>query len=133
MNHTQQNSLKGCAYMLGITTQELIDVLHNASKVKEIRTASGCPFVLPSREGKEESLPEVYQSYRQGRRTDTDCFEEPDYTNADECKRAVTQLKQALHYWQIEGSYWHGMFLQQVKDDALWREATASTKLEQGK
>ena len=115
MNHTQQNSLKGCAYMLGITTQELIDVLHNASKVKEIRTASGCPFVLPTRQGKEESLPEVHKSLGQGRRTDTDCFTEPNYANPDECKRAVTQLMQALHYWQIEATHWHGMWLNNLK------------------
>jgi len=110
MNHTAQNSLKGCAFMLGITVEELIDVLHNASKIKEIRTASGCPFVLPAREGKEESLAEVCQSYREGRRTDTDCFEEPNYANPDECKRAVIQLTQALRYWQIEATHWHGMW-----------------------
>lgn len=129
MNHTAQNSLKASAYLLGLSVEELIDVLHNASKVKEIRTASGCPFVLPTRQGKEESLSEVYQSFRQGRRTDTDCFEEPNYANADECKRAVTQLKQALHYWQIEGSYWHGMYLNQIKDASLMKEAIASAKL----
>lgn len=117
--------------MLGISVEELIDVLHNASKVKEIRTTSGCPFVLPAREGKEESLSEVYQSFRQGRRTDSDCFEEPNYANADECKRAVTQLKQALHYWQIEGQYWHGMYLIVLQDttDPLVREAIASSRL----
>ena len=115
MNHTKQNSLKGCAYMLGISVEELINVLHNASKVQEIRTTSGCPFVLPTREGKEESLSEVCESFRQGRRTDTDCFEEPNYANPDECKRAVIQLSQALHYWQIEAQHWHGCWLNTIK------------------
>jgi hypothetical protein len=111
MNHTAQNSLKASAYLLGITVEELIDVLHNASKVKEIRTASGCPFVLPVRQGKEESTPEVRLFDGEGRRTNSDCFEEPNYANADECKRAVTQLKHALNYWQIEGTYWYNMWV----------------------
>lgn len=115
MNHTKQNSLKGCAYMLGITVEELIDVLHNASKIKEIRTTSGCPFVLPTREGKEESLSEVCESYRERRRDDSDCFKEPDFSNADECKRAITQLTHALHYWQVEATHWHGMWLNNLK------------------
>jgi hypothetical protein len=115
MNHTAQNSLKASAYLLGLSVEELINVLHNASKVQEIRTASGCPFVLPAREGKEESLSEVCQSFRQRRRVDTDCFEEPNYANPDECKRAVTQLKDALHYWQIEAKHWHGCWLNQLQ------------------
>lgn len=115
MNHTAQNSLKASAYLLGLSVEELINVLHNASKVKEIRTSSGYPFVLPSREGKEESLSEVCESYRQGRRDDTDCFTEPNYANANECKRAVTQLTQALHYWTIEAKHWHGMWLNNLQ------------------
>jgi len=115
MNHTLQNSLKSSAFLLGISVEELINVLHNASKIQEIRTPSGCPFILPTRESKEESLPEVCESFRQRRRVDTDCFEEPNYANPDECKRAVTQLKDALHYWQIEGKYWHGMWLHELK------------------
>ncbi len=111
MNHTKQNSLKGCAYMLGISVEELIDVLHNASKIKEIRTSSGCPFVLPAREGEEESLPEVHQSFHKGRRDDFDSFTQPDFTNADECKRAVTRLVHGLAYWQIEANYWHDKWL----------------------
>lgn len=123
MNHTAQNSLKASAFMLGISVEELIDVLHNASKFKEIRTSSGCPFILPARESKEESLSEVYQPYRQGRRTDTDCFKEPNYSNADECKRAVTQLTQALHYWQIEATYWHDKWLTNLKSKADYFKA----------
>lgn len=115
MNHTAQNSLKASAYMLGLSVEELIDALHNASKIKEIRTASGHPFVLPTREGKEESLSEVYQSVREGRRTDTDCFTEPNYANADECKRAVTQLMHSLDYWQIEATHWHDKWLNGLK------------------
>lgn len=117
MNHTAQNSLKASAYLLGLSVEELIDVLHNASKIKEIRTSSGCPFVLPVRQGKEDSIPEVHQSIRQGCRTDTDRFEEPNYADADECKRAVTRLSHSLHYWQIEATYWHGMWLNNLKDE----------------
>jgi len=118
MNHTAQNSLKASAYLLGISVEELIDVLHNASKIKEIRTASGCPFSLPTRESKEESPSEVCQSLREGRRTDTDCFTEPNYANADECKRAVTQLMYSLDYWQIEATYWHDKWLTNLKSEA---------------
>ena len=118
MNHTAQNSLKASAYLLGLSVEELIDVLHNASKVKEIRTASGCPFVLPVRESKEESPSEVRQPVSEGRRTDTDCFTEPNYANADECKRAVTQLMHSLDYWQIEATYWHDKWLTNLKSEA---------------
>ena len=111
MNHTKQNSLKGCAYMLGISVEELINVLHNASKVQEIRTASGCPFVLPTRESTEESAPEVHRTDDEGRRGDTDSFKEPDYSDAEECKRAVTRLVHSMGYWQIEATYWHNMWL----------------------
>lgn len=115
MNHTAQNSLKASAYLLGLSVEELINVLHNASEVKEIRTSSGCPFVLPSREGKEEHLPEVHKPIGEGRRVDTDCFKEPNYANADECKRAVRQLMHSLEYWQIEATHWHGMWLNNLK------------------
>jgi hypothetical protein len=118
MNHTAQNSLKASAYLLGLSVEELIDVLHNASKVKEIRTASGCPFVLPVRESKEESPSEVRQPVSEGRRTDTDCFTEPNYANADECKRAVIQLMHSLDYWQIEATYWHDKWLTNLKSEA---------------
>jgi hypothetical protein len=111
MNHTAQNSLKGSAFMLGITVEELIDVLHNASKIKEIRTASGCPFVLPVRQSKEESTPEVRFADNERRRSDTDGFTQPNYADADECKRAVTRLTVSLGYWQIEADYWHSMWL----------------------
>ena len=115
MNHTAQNGLKASAYLLGITVEELIDVLNNASKIKEIRTTSGCPFILPTREGTEESTPEVRFADNQRRRSDTDGFKEPDYTNADECKRAVTRLYVSLGYWQIEAGYWHGMWLNSIR------------------
>ncbi len=114
MNHTAQNSLKASAYLLGLSVEELIDVLHNASKIKEIRTASGCPFVLPVRESKEESAPEVHISDNQGRRSNLDVFEEPDYSDANECKRAITQLKQALHYYQVESAHWYGMWVNEL-------------------
>ena len=115
MNHTKQNSLKSCAYMLGITVEELIDVLHNASQIKEIRTASGCPFILPTREGKEESSPEVHFSDSERRRVNLDSFTQPDYSNADECKRTVTRLVVSLGYWQIESDYWHSMWLNNLE------------------
>lgn len=115
MNHTAQNSLRGSAFMLGITVEELIDVLHNASKIKEIRTSSGCAFVLPPREGKEESAPEVRFADNERRRSDIDGFTEPNYADADECKRAVTRLIASLGYWQIEANYWHGMWLNNLK------------------
>ena len=115
MNHTAQNSLKASAYLLGLSVEELINVLHNASKVQEIRTASGCPFVLPTREGKEEHLPEVHKPIGEGRRVNTDRFEEPNYANADECERAIVRLMHSLDYWQIEADYWHGMWLNNLK------------------
>lgn len=115
MNHTAQNSLKGSAFMLGITVEELIDVLHNASKIKEIRTASGCPFVLPVRQSKEESTPEVRFADNERRRSDTDGFTQPNYADADECKRAVTRLTASLGYWQIEANYWHNMWLNNLQ------------------
>ena len=115
MNHTAQNSLKASAYLLGLSVDELINVLHNASKVQEIRTASGCPFVLPTREGKEKSAPEVHQPDGQGRRDDSDSFTEPNYANADECQRVVTRLTHSLRYWQIEANYWHGMWENNLK------------------
>lgn len=101
--------------MLGISVEELIDVLHNASKIKEIRTASGCPFVLPAREGEEESSPEVRFADNQRRRSDTDGFTPPDFTNADECERAITRLTVSLGYWQIEAGYWHNMWLNNLQ------------------
>jgi hypothetical protein len=111
MNHTAQNSLKASAYLLGLSVEELIDVLHNASKTKKIRTASGCPFVLPARESKEKSAPEVCVADNQRRRSDSDVFKEPNYSDANECERAVKQLMHSLDYWQIEANYWHGMWL----------------------
>ncbi len=115
MNHTAQNSLKASAYLLGLSVEELINVLHNASQVQEIRTASGCPFVLPAREGTEKPSPEVRFDDNQRRRTDTDGFTEPNYADADECKRAVTRLVQSVRYWEIEASYWHGMWLNNLQ------------------
>jgi len=47
MNHTKQNSLKACAYMLGITVEELIDALKRATKEKPIKTLSGHNFEIP--------------------------------------------------------------------------------------
>ena len=122
MNHTEQNSLKASAYLLGLSVEELIDVLYKASKIKEIRTSSGCPFILPARESKEESISKVHKSNGQGCRTDTDCFEEPNYANADECKRAVTRLSHSLQYWQIEATYWHGMWLNNIKDEKVKKD-----------
>lgn len=111
MNHTAQNSLKSSAFLLGITVEELIDVLHNATQIKEIRTASGCPFILPTREGTEKPAPEVHIFDYQRRRDDIDGFATPDFTNADECKRAVTRLVHGLAYWQVEATYWHDKWL----------------------
>lgn len=111
MNHTAQNGLKSSALLLGISVEELIDVLHNATKIKEIRTPSGCAFILPTRESTEKSAPEVHSPDSQGRRPHPDGFTPPDYANPDECKRAVTRLEASLGYWQIEADYWHGMWL----------------------
>lgn len=111
MNHKAQNSLKASAFLLGISVEELIDVLHNASKIKEIRSTSGCPFILPTRESEKESIPKIRVFDSEGRRTHSDSFKEPNYADADECKRAITQLLQAVHYWQIEGTYWHNMWM----------------------
>jgi len=41
MNHNNQNGLKASALLLGLSVEELIQILHNANSVKEIRTASG--------------------------------------------------------------------------------------------
>lgn len=46
MNHTKQNSLKACAYMLGISVEELIDALKRASNEKPIKTISGQIFEI---------------------------------------------------------------------------------------
>lgn len=115
MNHTAQNSLKASAYLLGISVEELIDVLHNASKIKEIRTTSGYPFVLPSREGEKKPAPEVHKSDNKGCGTDSEGFTQPNYADADECKRAITRLTHGVRYWQIEADYWFGMWLNEIK------------------
>lgn len=115
MNHTAQNGLKASAYLLGISVEELIDVLNNASQIKEIRTTSGCPFILPTRQSKEESSPEIRFADNERRRSDIDGFTPPDYANADECKRAVTRLTVSIGYWQIEAGYWHSMWLNNLR------------------
>lgn len=115
MNHTAQNGLKASAYLLGITVEELIDVLHNASKVKEISTPSGQPFSLPSRPSQTQPTPEVCNDDLKRRRSDTDVFKEPNYSDAQECKRAVTQLMHSLNYWEIEATYWHDKWLNSLK------------------
>lgn len=115
MNHTAQNSLKASAYLLGLSVEELINVLHNASKVQEISTASGCPFVLPVREGKEESAPTICVSNDNRGRIYFEGFTEPDYSNPNECKRAVEILKHSINYWQIDATYWHGMWEHELR------------------
>lgn len=132
MNHATQNGLKASAYLLGITVEELIDVLHNASKVKEIRTPSGQPFSLPSRPSQTQPTPEVYNDDLKRRRSDTDVFKEPNYSDAEECKRAVGQLCHALDYFQIEATYWYGMWFNNLSHNSMIREARASVALSKG-
>lgn len=67
MNHNNQNGLKASALLLGLSVEELIQILHNANSVKEIRTASGQPFILPA-VWSEEKQSEVHLLDNQGRR-----------------------------------------------------------------
>jgi hypothetical protein len=67
MNHNNQNGLKASALLLGLSVEELIQILHNANSVKEIRTASGQPFILPA-VWCEEKRSEVHLLDSQGRR-----------------------------------------------------------------
>jgi hypothetical protein len=84
MNHTAQNSLKASAYLLGISVEELIDVLHNASQIKEIRTTSGFPLSLPIRTGQKKPAPEVCGADDKRCRTDTSVPKEPSDSNANQ-------------------------------------------------
>lgn len=121
MNHYEQNTLKGCAFMLGISVEELINVLHNASKIKEIRSANGQPFVLPNRVSQEELAPEIHRPHDTGSGDDSGAFKKPNYADAKECERAVTQLEHSVRYWSIEANYWHSMWLSQLAD--RWKTA----------
>jgi len=82
MNHTAQNSLKASAYLLGISVEELIDVLNNASQIKEIRTTSGFPLSLPTRTGQTQPAPEVCGADDKGCGTDTQVPKKTNNANA---------------------------------------------------
>ena len=87
MNHTEQNGLKASAYLLGISVEELINVLHNASQIKEISTTSGFPLSLPTRTSKTQPAPKMDNAEPQGRRVDTPVPQKPSDANANEHQR----------------------------------------------
>jgi hypothetical protein len=87
MNHTDQNGLKASAYLLGISVEELIDVLNNASQIKEIHTTSGFPLSLPTRTSQTQPASKVGDAEHKGRRVDTPVPQEPSDANANEHQR----------------------------------------------
>lgn len=87
MKHTDQNSLKASAYLLGISVEELIDVLNNASQIKEIRTTSGFPLSLPTRTSQTQPASKVGDAEHKGCRVNTPVPQEPIDANANEHQR----------------------------------------------
>ena len=87
MNHTDQNGLKASAYLLGISVEELIDVLNNASQIKEIRTTSGFPLSLPTRTSQTQPAPKMGDAEHKGCRINTPVPQEPSDANANEHQR----------------------------------------------